>query len=68
VDEPTTARHMLDVLEWVGTDRIMFSTDYPHWDFDDPDQTLRTLPAEWREPIRHGTAAELFGVPVSAPA
>ena len=24
--------------------------------------------AAWREPIRYGTAASLFGVPVSAPA
>jgi uncharacterized protein len=46
----------------------MYATDYPHWDFDDPDQTLRTLPAEWRESIRYGTAAELFGVPVTADA
>ena len=46
----------------------MFSTDYPHWDFDDPDQTLRTLPEAWREPIRFRTAAELFGVPVPAAA
>jgi uncharacterized protein len=47
---------------------LMYATDYPHWDFDDPDQTLRTLPAAWREPIRSRTAAELFGVALPAPA
>ena len=25
---------------WIGWDRMMFSSDYPHWDFDDPRQAL----------------------------
>jgi uncharacterized protein len=44
----------------------MFSSDYPHWDFDAPDRTLRELPAEWREPIAARNAAEFFRLPVPA--
>jgi len=36
IEEPENNRHLLDILRWIGTDRLMFSTDYPHWDFDDP--------------------------------
>ena len=33
---------------------LMFASDYPHWDFDEPEQTLRLLPKEWRDAV--GTA------------
>jgi len=36
VEEPERAGDMLSTLEWIGWDRVMFSTDYPHWDQDDP--------------------------------
>jgi predicted TIM-barrel fold metal-dependent hydrolase len=32
-DDPT---HVLDAMRWIGFDRILFASDYPHWDFDDP--------------------------------
>jgi uncharacterized protein len=42
MEEPRDRRHLLDMMEWIGWDRILFSSDYPHWDFDDP---FRAFPA-----------------------
>ena len=36
LDEPPDDSDLLETFELVGLDRIMFSTDYPHWDFDEP--------------------------------
>ena len=40
----------------------MFSTDYPHWDFDAPDMALPVrLPVEVRRKILHDNAARWLG-------
>jgi predicted TIM-barrel fold metal-dependent hydrolase len=36
IEEPEKPEHLVEVIDWIGWDRILFSTDYPHWDFDDP--------------------------------
>ena len=36
MEEAEDPEHLIDVMNWIGLDRIMFSSDYPHWDFDDP--------------------------------
>jgi predicted TIM-barrel fold metal-dependent hydrolase len=41
-EEPDNAKHLRSVLEWIGIDRLLFSSDYPHWDFDDPRYALKT--------------------------
>lgn len=41
VEEPRNVRHMSALLDWIGHDRLLFSTDYPHWDFDHPDRVFR---------------------------
>jgi predicted TIM-barrel fold metal-dependent hydrolase len=28
--------HLRQVIDWIGWDRLCLATDYPHWDFDDP--------------------------------
>lgn len=42
MEEPDDRRHVLDVMNWIGWDKLLFASDYPHWDFDDP---FRAFPA-----------------------
>jgi predicted TIM-barrel fold metal-dependent hydrolase len=63
MDEPETPADLRDMIEWVGWDRILFATDYPHWDSDDPRFSLR-LPMSQAEraQIVSGNARTLFGI------
>jgi predicted TIM-barrel fold metal-dependent hydrolase len=40
MEEPEPRSHVLDTIGWMGWDRLLFATDYPHWDFDDPSLAL----------------------------
>lgn len=61
IEEPENNRHLYDVLSWIGHDRLMFSTDYPHWDFDHPEFAFKVPlePAE-KEAILRGNAMSLY--------
>lgn len=65
-DEPLNPAHLTDVLQIVGADRLMFSSDYPHWDFDElssvDDHLRRSFSAADREQVLHGNATEVFGL------
>jgi predicted TIM-barrel fold metal-dependent hydrolase len=44
-------------------DRLLFATDYPHWDFDAPNQALpRSLSKETKADILAGNACDLYGL------
>jgi uncharacterized protein len=46
--------------------RLMFSTDYPHWDFDSPTHALpRSLDQDARRRILAENASALYGIPLS---
>ena len=36
VEEPERPDDLRKLCDWIGWDRIVFATDYPHWDMDDP--------------------------------
>ena len=40
MEEPVRRKHLHDIAEWIGWDRLLFASDYPHWDFDDPNYAL----------------------------
>jgi len=61
VEEPINVRHMTNLLKWIGTDRLMFSTDYPHWDFDHPDRAFRvSLTPQEKQAIFRDNARAVF--------
>jgi uncharacterized protein len=63
IEEPDDPQQLVQALEFTGmTDRIMFASDYPHWDFDSPAMTLpRVVPKELRAKILAGNACRLYG-------
>jgi predicted TIM-barrel fold metal-dependent hydrolase len=60
--EAERPEHVRAICEIVHADRtLLFSSDYPHWDFDNPRRALEPLPEAMRARILGGTAAELYG-------
>jgi predicted TIM-barrel fold metal-dependent hydrolase len=65
IEEPDDPQEFAQMLEHAGlADRLLFATDYPHWDFDSPAQALpRSLPDDVCRKILGGNAAQLYGLP-----
>ncbi len=63
IDEPERPGDLEKLIGWVGVDRLMFATDYPHWDFDDPRFALNVkLPEADRQKILRGNAISFYGL------
>jgi predicted TIM-barrel fold metal-dependent hydrolase len=61
MEETEEPDHLIEVMNWIGMDRIMFSSDYPHWDFDDPFVSLPpSLTEVQRRMIYAGNARALY--------
>ncbi|MBM4763375.1 amidohydrolase family protein [Bacillus sp. B15-48] len=56
-------KHIVDILKMVGTDRFVFTSDYPHWEFDAPHAALATIPIDIRRKILYENAVGLFALP-----
>jgi predicted TIM-barrel fold metal-dependent hydrolase len=61
IEEPERPDDLLAVMDWLGWDRILISTDYPHWDFDDPRTAFRVpLTHEQRRMVFRDNAFALY--------
>jgi uncharacterized protein len=64
IDEPERPEYMRSTLAEMGMlDRILFATDYPHWDFDAPNRVLREIDRADRERIFSANAERLYDFP-----
>jgi len=63
IEEPEPRRHLLDTIGWIGWDRLLFATDYPHWDYDDPATALPLrLTEQQRNQVFHGNAHSVYRI------
>ncbi len=67
MEEPQKPQHFVQILEhapWLQ-DRLMFSTDYPHWDFDAPNEALPKvkLPDGFAAKLMAENARQLYKLP-----
>lgn len=63
IEEPDHPDHLNLIFEMIGVDHmVMFSSDYPHWDFDNPKVALRSIHKPLREKIFAQNAMELYGL------
>ena len=69
LERPDKDEDLLRLFEMMDAEHLlMFSSDYPHWDFDDPRFMLNRLPDSWRAKVLHENAAELYGARLALPA
>ena len=52
------------MMEWIGWDRLLFASDYPHWDFDDPFRAFPAgMPRERNNQILTANAKAVYRLP-----
>ncbi|WP_172294564.1 amidohydrolase family protein [Pseudoruegeria sp. HB172150] len=62
VEEPPRVADMKHLIRWLGADKLMFSSDYPHWDFDDPTRAFKIgLKPEEKQAILRDNARAVYG-------
>jgi uncharacterized protein len=60
--EPRRREHLHAICDIIRADKtLMFSSDYPHWDFDDPTRALTWLPEAIRDRVRVDNAVDVYG-------
>jgi predicted TIM-barrel fold metal-dependent hydrolase len=61
--EELSAKHFLQFIDMIGSEEmLLFSTDYPHFDFDSPARSLPGgLPVELKQKLLFDNAASVYG-------
>ncbi|MET9214053.1 MULTISPECIES: amidohydrolase family protein [unclassified Nocardia] len=69
LDYPEDKTELTRALEWMDAGRILlFSSDYPHWTFDDPRWLVKHLPVAARDRVMFRNGIETYHLPEFVPA
>jgi predicted TIM-barrel fold metal-dependent hydrolase len=63
VEEPKDPEHLAQLFDMIHADEtLLFSSDYPHWDNDNPRTLFRQIDPEVREKIFNKNASGLYNI------
>lgn len=69
IEEPAHAEHLQQIFNMIDADHtVMYASDFPHWDFDEPTKLPRILGDTTIRRILHDNAAGFFNLPPMEPA
>lgn len=61
IEEPDNPKDLITLFNMIDAENmLLFATDYPHWDFDDPQTILRDMPLDMKRKIYYENAKKLF--------
>ena len=61
MEEPPTTKDLLTLLEWMHADELLvYASDFPHWDWDEPTTVLPKLPEAMRQRVFADNARALY--------
>jgi uncharacterized protein len=68
LEDPPRHAQLVQLLEAFGgmEDILMFASDYPHWDADDPRYIARVIPPAWAPKVFYENAASVLRLPVAS--
>jgi predicted TIM-barrel fold metal-dependent hydrolase len=63
IEEPDNPKHLQQIFEMMDAENILlFSSDFPHWDFDDPFMIMKGLSDEAKHKIFYENARQLYNL------
>jgi len=69
LDYPEDKTELMRAFDWMECEKILlFSSDYPHWTFDDPRWLVKHLPEHAREAVMFRNGIQTYHLPDTVPA
>ena len=63
IEEPTDNNHLSEIIDMIhGNKSLVYASDYPHWDADEPKFAAKHIPNEYHEDIFYNNAMALYGL------
>lgn len=64
IEEPDNPDDLVYLFEQIGWDRVLYASDYPHWDFDDPKYAFKgNIPEDKKRMLMRENAKGLYRLP-----